>query len=151
MRKPQLLVALLAGLLINAGLAYAHGDTPGEAAKAVNGGQLQEAGTNHFELVLVKNSKEPRDNPVLLYVTDAAGKKLSTAGATGTATLLAGKDKTVASLTPDGDNRLRGTAKYVSAPGLKAVVSVTLPGKPAEQARFTPLNAESDGHTTHTH
>ncbi len=151
MRNLQLLAALLAGSLINAGLVYAHGDAPAEAAKAVNGGQVQEAGANHFELVLVKNSKEARDNPVLLYVTDATGKKLATVGATGTATLLAGKDKAVVTLAPDGDNRLKGSAKYASMPGLKAVVSVTLQGKAAEQARFTPLAAESDGHTEHKH
>lgn len=150
MRKPHLLVALLAGLLFNAGLAYAHGDAHPDSAKPANGGQVQVAGANHFELVVNKTSKDPKDNPVLVYVTDAAGKKLPTVGATGTATLLTGKDKAVVALAPDGDNRMKGVGKYASNPGLKAVVSITLPGKAPEQARFTPL-AASDGHTDHTH
>ncbi len=146
MKKVGLLMSVVvAGLFLGGG--YAHAD----AVKAANGGQVQDAGGNHWELVVLKDSPEPRDNPVLVYVTDGAGKKLATAGATGTATLLAGKNKTMVTLAPDGDNRMRGVGKYASVAGLKAVVSITLPGKAAAQARFTPLTAKSDGHTDHTH
>jgi hypothetical protein len=34
---------------------------------------------------------------------------------------------------------------------MKVVVSITLSGKAAEQARFTPLAATKDGHTGHKH
>lgn len=34
---------------------------------------------------------------------------------------------------------------------MKAVVSVTLAGKAAEQARFTPLAATKEGHAEHKH
>lgn len=153
MKKVSWLMSLaVAGWLMGGGYAYAHGDeVHADAVKSANGGQVQVAGANYFELVVAKDSKEPRDNPVLVYVTDAAGKKLATTGATGTATLLAGKDKAVVTLAPDGDNRLKGVGKYASIPGLKAVVSITLPGKPAAQARFTPLAVAADGHTDHTH
>jgi hypothetical protein len=54
-------------------------------------------------------------------------------------TLLAGKLKSTATLQPGGDNLLKGVTQYASTPDLKAVVSITLAGKPPEQARFTPL------------
>ncbi|MBK7003155.1 MAG: hypothetical protein IPH35_25530 [Rhodoferax sp.] len=101
--------------------------------------QLRPAGTYHYELVVAKDSKEAKDNAVLVYVTDHDGKKLATSGANGTATILADKTKVTAALTPDGDNRLKGTARYASVPDMKVIVSITFPGKTAEQARFTPL------------
>ena len=140
-----LLPVVVAGLYLGGGFAHA------DAVKAANGGQVQDAGGNHWELVVVKANQQPLDNPVLVYLTDGTGKKLATAGATGTAMLLAGKDKTVVTLAPDGDNRMKGVGKYASVAGLKAVVSITLPGKAAAQARFTPLAAKFDGHTDHTH
>lgn len=97
------------------------------------------AGIYHFELVVAKDSKEAKDNPVIVYVTDHANVKIPTVGAGGTATILAGKQKAAVKLVPDGDNRLKGIGKYASTLDMKVVVAITLPGKPAEQARFTPL------------
>ena len=127
----------------------AHGDAPHSAVKAAHGGQLQAAGSYQLELVVKKDSPQPRDNPVVLYLTDHDGKNLSAAGASGTVTLLTGKEKVVVPLKADGDNRLTGTGKYASDPAMKALASVTVGGK-TEQARFTPLQA-SDGHTDHQH
>ncbi|MCM2287430.1 MAG: hypothetical protein NDI67_00275 [Sulfuritalea sp.] len=140
--------------------ALAHSDDVLDTQKAPNGGQLRMAGVYHFELVVARDSKEARDNPVLVFVTDHAGAKIPTVGAGGTATILAGKQKASVKLVPDGDNRLKGVGKYASTPDMKAVVSVTMAGKPAEQARFTPLapmapaappSAAKDGHTDHKH
>lgn len=151
MKKIGVLAAVTMGLLAGSGYVYAHSDeVHAEAPKAANGGQVQAAGVNFLELVVAKNSKEASDNTVVVFVTDGHGKKLSSAGATGTATLLSGKDKAVVTLTPDGDNRMKGTGKYASIPTLKAIVSITLPGKATDQARFTPL-ATDDGHTDHKH
>ena len=150
MKKVSFLASVLVGLVATSGYVHAHGDAHPDAAKPANGGQVQVAGANHFELVVDKASKDLRENPVLVYVTDDTGKKLATTGATGTATLLSGKDKAVVTLSPDGDNRMKGMGKYAAVPGLKALVSIVLSGKPAEQARFTPL-AAADGHTDHSH
>jgi hypothetical protein len=98
-----------------------------------------------------KDSKEAKDNAVVVYVTDHAGTKVPTVGAKGTATILSGKAKATVNLLPDGDNRLKGSGAYASTPDMKAIVSVTLPGKSPEQARFTPLAAATDGHTDHKH
>ena len=75
----------------------------------------------------------------LVYVTDHAGKNISTALASGTATILAGKQKFSVTLKPEGDNRMKGVAKYTTSPDIKVLVSVTLPGQPPEQTRFTAL------------
>lgn len=134
---------LLAALFTGSG-ALAHTDEYLDTQKAPNGGQVRMAGVYHFELVVAKDTKEVKDNPVIVYVTDHAGAKVPTAGASGTATVLAGKAKATVTLTPDGDNRLKGVGKYASTPDLKAIVFITLAGKAAEQARFTPLAGAKD-------
>lgn len=130
---------LLAATAVAASAAFAHGDEYLDTQKAPNGGQLRMAGVYHYELVVDKVAKEAKDSPVVVHVTDHAGAKVATAGASGTATILAGKQKASVALVPDGDNRLKGTVKLAATPDMKVVVSVTLPGKAAEQARFTPL------------
>jgi hypothetical protein len=127
------------GLLLLASAAWAHDDAYLDTQTAPHGGQLRMAGPQHYELVVVKNSKTAQDNAIAVYVTDHAGTKIAAAGATGTVTLLAGKSKASARLEPAGDNVLKGRAIYASTPDLKAVVSITLAGQPAQQARFTPL------------
>ncbi|MBI3101148.1 MAG: hypothetical protein HYY98_06320 [Burkholderiales bacterium] len=152
LHKALMTVATLAGLLTAVG-AYAHTDEYLDTQTAPHGGQLRMAGVLHFELVVAKNSPQAQNNPVVVYVTDHAGTKTSTAGAKGTVTILAGKAKTTIHLAPDGDNALKGTGSYASTPDMKAVVSVTLAGQNTEQARFTPLaktgSSRQDEHAGH--
>jgi hypothetical protein len=151
MKKALFLIAAASTFGLASPALLAHTDDVLDTQKAPNGGQLRMAGVYHYELVVAKDSKDAKDNAVVVYVTDHAGTKVPTGGATGTATILAGKTKATATLAPDGDNRLKGMAKYLSAPDMKVVVSITFPGKAAEQARFTPLAAAKDGHTDHKH
>ncbi|CAG0926488.1 MAG: hypothetical protein EFKGCFLK_00778 [Rhodocyclaceae bacterium] len=144
-------IAVLLGLTFSAGLAPAHDDAYLDTQKAPNGGQLRMAGPYHFELVLAQDGGDLKTHPLVVHVTDHAGQKVPTAGATGTATLLVGKQKASAVLKPDGDNRLKGFARYAPAAGMKAVVSITLAGKPPEQARFTPAVPAMDPHAGHRH
>ncbi len=137
-RRTTLALAAVA-MLLAAGAARAHDDATLDASVAPNGGQLRMAGIYHFELVLAQDSKTAKDNPVVVYLTDHAGTKIASAGATGTATLLGAAGKATATLQPDGDNRLKGVANYASTPDTKVVLSITLPGKAPEQARFTPF------------
>lgn len=137
--------ATLFAAALSAPAALAHSDEYLDTQKAPNGGQLRMAGIYHYELVVAKDSKEVKVNPIAVFVTDHAGQKIPTAGASGTVTLLAGKLKATAALVPDGDNRMKGSAKYASTPGMKAIVAITLPGKPVEQARFAlPAAAQSE-------
>ena len=142
-------IAVLLGLTFVAGGVLAHDDAYLDTQKAPNGGQLRMAGPNHYELVVVRDSKEAKENAVVVFVTDHAGQKVLTVGASGTATILAGKLKATSSLKPDGDNRMKGFAKYASTSDMKVVVSITLSGKPAEQARFTPLGSQVQAHAAH--
>ena len=145
---------LATAVLLAAGAtsALAHSDAPHpDNLKASNGGQLGVAGRYSYELVVLKDAKETNESLVRVYVTDHAGKKLPTAGASGTAMILAGKVKASVTLQPDGDNRMKGLAKYASSPDMKVVVSITLAGQPPEQTRFTPLAVAKDGHTDHMH
>ncbi len=121
--------------------ALAHDDAYMDTLKAPHGGQLRMAGPYHYELVVAKDSRDIKANPVVVYVTDHAGQKIPTAAAAGTATFFTGKRKTTAALKPDGDNRMRGFAQYAPAPGMKVAVSIALAGKPPEQASFTPAVA----------
>jgi hypothetical protein len=129
----------------------AHTDEYLDTLKAPHGGQLRMSGIYHFELVVAKDNKEAKQSPVVVHVTDHAGVKIPTVGAGGTATLVAGKRKIRVKLVPDGDNRLKGAARYASTPDMEVVVSITLADRTAKQARFTPLVAAKDGHMDPKH
>lgn len=150
MKTLLLAAATSACMFVSQGL-QAHSDEHLATQKAPNGGQQRLAGAYHFELVVARDSKEVKDNSLVVHVTDHAGARVSTAGASGTATILSGKTKVTTALVPDGDNRMKGIARYAATPDMKVVLTVTLPGKGAEQARFTPLAAPKDGHTDHAH
>ena len=128
----------------------AHGDEP-VASKARHGGQVRVAGANNFELVVAKVSNDSKENPIIVFITDRAGANVSTVGASGTATILAGKTKATVSLVPDGDNRLKGIANIASTTDMKVVVSIALAGKASGQARFTPLAIDKDENAGHKH
>lgn len=150
MKKIFSLTALVLGGLLAAGSALAHDDAYLDTQKAPHNGQLRMAGIYHFELVMDRSSPEVKEKPVTVYLTDHAGEKIPSAGATGSATLLSGKTRTTVTLSPSGDNRLQGSGKYASTPDLKAIVSITPAGQAAAQARFTPLTAATEVNSGHT-
>ena len=146
-----IILATAATLLTLASPAIrAHGDEP-DAHKARHGGQVRVAGVHNFELVVSKVSNDAKENPLVVFVTDRAGVKVSTVGASGTATILAGKTKATVPLVPDGDNRLKGTTNLGSTAEMKVVVTVALAGKANGQARFTPLAIEKSEKAGHKH
>lgn len=142
--------SLLTALLLTSAFAWAHDDATLDKLKPPNGGQLRAAGIYHFELVVAPPAANGKSAPVSVYLTDHAGTKIASAGATGSVTILSGARKTSITLQPDGDNRMKGTGDYQSTADMKAIVSVALPGKAAEQVRFTPSVAvAADGHGKH--
>ncbi len=102
-----------------------------DALHGHHGGEVQDAGPYHFELVA-------KPNELTLYVLDGAGKPVQAKGAKGTATVLTGKAKAAVDLAPAGNNVLKGSGKFEIGADTKIVVSVTFPGQSAVQARFTP-------------
>ena len=151
MKKIFSITALVLGSLLAAGSALAHDDAYLDTQKAPHNGQLRMAGIYHFELVVDRSSAEAKEKPVTVYLTDHAGQKIPAAGATGSVTLLSGKTRTTVTLSPDGDNLLKGVGKYASTPDLKAIVSITPAGQAAAQARFTPLTAAIEAQGGHAH
>ncbi len=103
-----------------------------EATTGPNGGQLKHSGKYHLELVV-------KDNALTVYLIGDKDAKVATKGASGSATVLAGKGTSNVKLEPSGENALVGSGSFQPVPDMKVVVSVTLPGQPPLQARFTPL------------
>ena len=124
--------ALLATLMILGQTASAHTDEFLDTQTAPHGGQLRMAGPYHYELVL-------KTNELTLYLTDHAGTKISSTGASGTAVILSSKGKASVLLSPAGDNIIRGSGQFEAVPDMKIAVSIALPGQDAQQARFAPL------------
>lgn len=150
MKKNHFLTAIALALAASASTVHAHDDAYLDTQKAPHGGQLRMAGLYHLELVLDKSSPAIADKSVLVYVTDHAGQKISTANATGSATILAAKAKATVALVPNGDNRLKGVGRFASTPDMKVVITLTAKGQPPETARFTPLATMQDEHMDHS-
>lgn len=104
-----------------------------EPRRGPNGGQKVDMGTNHVELVAAGNT-------LRLFLFDGADRPIAAAGATAQAVILAGGRQTTVALTPSGDNVLAGTGDFLAARGMRAVVTLTLPGQRPAQARFTPMD-----------
>jgi len=90
-------------------------------------------GTNHAELLAAGNT-------LRLFLFDGADRPIPAAGATAQAVILAGGRQVTVALTPSGDNVLAGTGDFTAARGMRAVVTLTLPGQRPAQARFTPMD-----------
>lgn len=145
MVQASIAVLFAAALAVLAPQARAHDDAWLDKTVAPHGGQLRQAGAYHFELVTVKEAKTTVPSAIVVHVTDHAGTAVPTKGASGNATILTGKSKVSVPLAPAGDNRMQGTGPYAVAPDTKVVVTITLAGSKAEQARFTPASA-AQGH-----
>lgn len=112
--------------------AYAASANADGPAIGPNNGQVKDAGKYHLELVV-------KDSALTVYVTGSKDAKIATKGASGNATVLVGKSTSSVKLEPSGVNMLAGSGGFQPLPDMKVVVSVTLPGQPPVQARFTPL------------
>lgn len=132
MRTLALLAAAVLALVL-APATYADEQTSGP-----NGGQVKDTGKYHLELVV-------KENALTVYVTGVKDAKVATKDASGSATVLTGNKTVSVKLEPAGDNALAGSAKFEFAPGMKVVVSLTLPGQNPLQARFTPLEKAKTG------
>ena len=130
MNRRILLAALVAAplpALAQGGHSHAHGKGP-------NGGQVEEIGSTHVELVA-------RDGELRLYVLDAQDRPVSTRGATGTAILQAEGRQQVLRFEPGPDDAyLAARGDFRAVRGLRVVASVALPGQATRQARFTPAD-----------
>ncbi len=141
MKAKNVVLSLLTGLslVLSAGSALAHDDKYFDSIKSPHGGQTRMAGPYHFELVLKAGSTNTSANPVTVYVTDHAGKAISTKGALASLLIVQGKQKITVDLQAQGENEMVGQGNYAATADLKAALTYTPAGKGAEQARFTPF------------
>lgn len=142
--KATALLALVATTAVQA-----HTDEYLDTVVGPNGGQLRMAGAYHFELLVVKNSKDAKNNAIKVFVMDHANTPVATAGATANLVLVAGKQKAKVELKPQGNNALVGEAMYASVPEMKVVANITMPGQSAQTAKFEPLKPSAAAAKVH--
>lgn len=109
-----------------------------EPVKAYHGGQAQEAGPYHLELVA-------KDGELTLYVADHDDKAVSTAGGKAKATIQRGYEKTSrveVDLQPAGDNVLKGAGTFTINQDTKIMIFIKLPDHEAHAASFAPPGAQ---------
>jgi len=100
-----------------------------EDAKPLYGGVVTQVKDINYELVA-------KPDNIALYVHDH-GKPVDVKGATASVMLLSASDKMEVKLAPAGENKLEAKGNFKVAAGTKAVASVTMPGKPVVNAKFT--------------
>jgi hypothetical protein len=117
--------AVAASLAIMPAVAFAHSEKTGP-----NGGPQTDAGSFHVEIV-------PTGAVLQVYLRDHADKAVSSEGFKGTAIfVINGKSERI-TLTPVGDNQLKGNA------------SVTLPAEPHGAVQIVPPKGNSVQATFH--
>lgn len=118
----RLLISLLLGASIGAPVIAAEDHTP------KHGGVVVETKAGDLELVA-------KPDLIVIYVGDH-GKAMKLTSASGKVTMFAGNEKSEAPIALVGD-KLEAKGSFKVAPGNKALVEVSINGKPAVAARFT--------------
>lgn len=112
-------------------MSAAAGGALASITRGPNGGQRIDLAGGHAELVA-------EGNELRLYLSDNAYRPRSADGAAGQAVVLASGRQTTVALAPAGADMLRGQGDFLAAPGMRVVVTLTLPGQRPSQGRFTP-------------
>jgi hypothetical protein len=129
-RKTFLTAGLLALALALPALAHL---PPG--ARGPNGGQVQDIGPYHGELLA-------RDGELTLFLFDHNERPLDTRAASGTAIVLAeGRQQSLPFTARADGSALIATGDFRAAPGMRVVAQIIpRPGVARAQARFTPAD-----------
>ena len=94
---------------------------------AKHGGIIVESGHHHLEVEL-------KDGTIEVHVTGEDGGAEDIAGAKASATILSGGKTETITLTADGE-ALKGTGSFTAGKGTVAVITLSMPDHPTEQAR----------------
>jgi hypothetical protein len=131
MTTRRTLFAALASLLPLAAQAHLPA-----GAKGPNGGQVQDVGPYHGELLA-------KDGELTLFLFDHNDRPVSAREASGTAVVLADGRQQTLTFAPRADGAaLVATGEFRATPTLRVVVQVVpRPGVARAQARFTPVSA----------
>ena len=120
-RRAFVMITVLALLPIG---ASAHGPKLGQ-----NGGPQEDAGSFHVEIV-------PQGTVLQVYVIDHSDKAVSTNGFKGAAIFVINGKAERITLTPAGENQLKGTSSVDLPAEPKGAVQITTPTGGTAQARF---------------
>ena len=116
-------------------LAFASAGAGGIAAENV---QKRPAGHYIIEL-RVNPRQEVLETPMFFAITTADGRPVPVSGAKGRAEFASGGLKGVATLHPDGGNRMKGYGLMSAKPDLSIEVSIALPDALPLKVIFRPL------------
>lgn len=119
--------ALLLGLVLTwttpAVAQHAHGQ------KGPNGGQMEDVAGVHLELLTSGPS-------IILNVFDEANKPMQTKGFSALALIVLGADRETLTLSPSGENALKGDAKKTIGKGAAISITVKTAAGKSGQAKF---------------
>jgi hypothetical protein len=104
--------------------AFAHGPKIGQ-----NGGPQEDAGSFHVEIV-------PKGTVLQVYLKDHSDKTVTSSGFKGTAIFVINGKAERISLTPAGENQLKGTSSVDLPAEPKGAVQITTPTGSTVQAKF---------------
>ncbi|MFZ1415300.1 MAG: hypothetical protein WAS73_12085 [Defluviicoccus sp.] len=121
-------LAVVLSLCMIVATAYAHGP-----ARGPNGGQMHDLAGGHVELVA-------QAGEIAVYLFDAENKPMSAQGVVATATVLAQGKQEMVMLQPADGNVMRGRGGFTAQPGMRVVLSLTLPGQRPQLGRYAPLD-----------
>ena len=117
---------ILGTVLALASPAFAEGE---HDHSGKHGGKVVESGHHHLEVVT-------KDGTIEIYVEGEDGKPEDVKDAKAKATILSEGKKEDVVLSPDTANALKGTGSFKAVKGTTIVITLTMPGHDAEQARI---------------
>ena len=122
-------ILLAAFLAVSAGPALAHG----EGKRGANGGVIGDLGDRHVEVLA-------RDGEIRVWLLDAQDRPVPATGAAGSLVVLAqGRSQTIRLEPAEGGAFLVARGDFRADRAMRVVATMTLPGQPQRQARFTPV------------
>ncbi len=122
----KLSAIVLAALLFAApALAQKHS----HGSKGPNGGTLEDVAGVHVEFV-------PSGNSLTFHILNEDNRPVSTKGYSGSVLVVSGQDRETITLTPSGDNSLKGETKKPIAPGAGITLMIKTDAGKSGQAKY---------------
>jgi hypothetical protein len=118
-------LALAAVLLAAPAFAQKHS----HGSKGPNGGTLEDVAGVHVEFL-------PSGNAVTFNILNEDNKPVPSKGYTGSVLIVNGQDRETITLTPSGENSLKGEAKKPIAPGAAVTLMIKTEAGKTGQAKF---------------
>lgn len=133
------LMALAALLALPLNAAFAHSNEYLATITGPHGGMMRMEDAYHFEMLV-------KDGNVKVWVTDHGGVPQSTAGASGSVTIMTGANMASLDLAPAGTNELVSKTRNAAvAADSKILLKISMKGKSALMTRFAYAEQKTAG------